>query len=93
MQDEQIKALLNKEVDYVVLSRANFNQVLREADNLLPLVEDTLIGSFYSSDIAIGFPKNSMGASLAPLFSRAIKMIDTPKSLTAMTINQTGVLR
>lgn len=83
MQDEQIKALLNKEVDYVVLSRANFNQVLREADNLLPLVEDTLIGSFYSSDIAIGFPKNSMGASLAPLFSRAIKMIDTPKIINS----------
>ena len=82
-QDEQIKALLNKEVDYVVLSRANFNQVLREADNLLPLVEDTLIGSFYSSDIAIGFPKNSMGASLAPLFSRAIKMIDTPKIINS----------
>lgn len=82
-QDQQIKALLNKEVDYVVLGRANFNQVLREADNLLPLVEDTLIGSFYSSDIAIGFPKNSMGASLAPLFSRAIKMIDTPKIINS----------
>lgn len=78
-QNELVKALLGKEVDYIVLNRANFNQILREADNLLPLEEDLFIGSFYSSEIAMGFPKNSMGASLAPLFTRAIKMIDTQK--------------
>ncbi|WP_438873534.1 GGDEF domain-containing protein [Vibrio fluvialis] len=78
-QEEQIQALLDKQVDYIVLSKANFNQILRDADSLLPIVEDSMIGSFYAYDIAIGFPKNQVGAALAPLFTRAIKIIDTQK--------------
>lgn len=78
-QEDQIQALLDKQVDYIVLSKANFNQILRDADSLLPIVEDPMIGSFYAYDIAIGFPKNPVGAALAPLFTRAIKIIDTQK--------------
>ena len=41
-----------------------------------------MIGSYYQSPIAIGFPKNELGASLAPLFSRAIKMIDVERIIS-----------
>ncbi|MDP4492507.1 GGDEF domain-containing protein [Vibrio sp. AH4] len=76
-QQEKLQALLNKEVDYIVLNRANFNLLLRESKEMLPIVEDTMIGAFYQYDIAIGFSKNPLGATLAPLFSRAIKMLNT----------------
>ncbi|MFG0604737.1 GGDEF domain-containing protein [Vibrio mimicus] len=76
-QHEKLQGLLNKEVDYIVLSRANFNLLLRESKEMLPIVEDTMIGAFYQYDISIGFAKNPLGATLAPLFSRAIKMINT----------------
>ncbi|WP_425665955.1 diguanylate cyclase domain-containing protein [Vibrio tubiashii] len=69
-------ALLNGDIDYMATSRASFNKKLRESKDLLPLEEDQLIGSFYRSDVAIGFVKNEVGAELAPLFSRAIKMLD-----------------
>ncbi|MBN3573257.1 GGDEF domain-containing protein [Vibrio neptunius] len=77
--ESQLKALMNHEVDYIAISRANFNTLLRESKDLLPLKEDPLIGGYYTSDIAIGFAKNQIGASLAPLFSRALKMIDTER--------------
>tara|TARA_Y100001956_G_scaffold79910_1_gene94130 strand:- start:163 stop:2133 length:1971 start_codon:yes stop_codon:yes gene_type:complete len=80
--DALFDALLNNEIDYLAVSRANFNKRLRESNDLLPLVEETMIGSYYQSPIAIGFPKNELGASLAPLFSRAIKMIDVERIIS-----------
>lgn len=77
--DELFEAVLNEEIDFLAVSRANFNNHLRASDNVLPLVEDALIGPFYRSNIAIGFAKNPKGEQLATLFSRAIKMIDTQK--------------
>ncbi|MGL4829806.1 MAG: GGDEF domain-containing protein [Vibrio sp.] len=82
-QQEKVQGLLNKEVDYIVLSRANFNLLLRESQEMLPIVEDTMIGVFYQYDISIGFAKNSLGATLAPLFSRAIKMLNTEQIIHA----------
>ncbi|KOO16840.1 diguanylate cyclase [Vibrio xuii] len=75
--DEIFTALLEGEVDYMAISRANFNKTLRESNSLLPLEEDTAIGGFYQSAIAVGFAKNETGKKVADLFSRAIKMIDT----------------
>jgi diguanylate cyclase len=80
-QKEQVRALLDNKVDYIVLGRANYNQMLRDADRAVPIEEDKSIGTFYSADVAIGFAKNSIGAVLAPLFTQAIKMIDV-KSIT-----------
>ncbi|KHD26656.1 diguanylate cyclase [Vibrio caribbeanicus] len=77
--DELFDALLNEEIDYLAVSRANFNKRLRDSDYVLPLVEESLIGSYYESPIAIGFAKNELGASLAPLFTRALKMIDVER--------------
>jgi len=73
---QMFDALLSEEIDYMAITRASFNKRLRDSSDLLPLEEDKMIGSFYRSDIAIGFAKNDMGASLAPLFTRAIKMLD-----------------
>lgn len=78
-QEEMLEALLTHQVDYIVMSRGNFNLFLRESDDLLPFVEDSMIGGFYKFDIAIGFTKSPLGETLASLFSRAIKMMDTQK--------------
>ncbi|KII79644.1 diguanylate cyclase [Vibrio renipiscarius] len=76
---QQIEALLAKEVDYVIIPRASYNKILRESNALLPLVEDKLIGDVHTSDITIGFAKNAYGNALVPLFDRAIKMLDLEK--------------
>ncbi len=78
-QSDLIDSLLTHKVDYIVMSRGNFNQFLRDSDDLLPFVEDTMIGGFYTFDIAIGFTKTQLGETLASLFTRAIKMMDTQK--------------
>jgi len=78
-QDALINALMTHEVDYIVMSRGNFNQFLRDSNELLPYVEDSMIGGFYKFDVAIGFTKTPLGASLASLFTQAIKMMDTQK--------------
>ncbi len=75
-QEEKVLALLNKEVDYIVLNRANFNLLLRESTEMLPIVEDTMIGSFYQYDIAIGFAKIHL-VQLWHRFLSAIKMLIT----------------
>ncbi|MEL7292088.1 MAG: GGDEF domain-containing protein [Pseudomonadota bacterium] len=75
--DELYHALLNGDISYMAISRANFNKMMRESGDIIPLEEDASIGHFYQSNIAIGFAKNRIGQSLAPLFSRAIKIIDT----------------
>lgn len=78
-QDDQLHALLDNKVDYIVLSRVNYNHLLRDSDTVLPIEEDTLIGNFHQSQVAVAFPKNDTGRLLAPLFSRAIYMLDLSK--------------
>ncbi len=75
-QDDQLHALLDNKVDYIVLSRVNYNHLLRNSNTVLPIEEDTLIGNFHKSEVAVAFPKNNTGQILAPLFSRAIHMLD-----------------
>ncbi|ANS85071.1 Diguanylate cyclase [Vibrio scophthalmi] len=77
--EQQIAALLAKEIDYVIITRSSYNKILRESKTLLPLTEDKLIGEFYTSNVTIGFTKNARGKSLVPLFDRAIKMLDLEK--------------
>ncbi|RQW64259.1 GGDEF domain-containing protein [Vibrio viridaestus] len=85
-QAQQIQALLDNQVDYIVLSRVNYNHLLRESDQVQPLEEDTLIGNFYSSEVSVAFPKNRVGAELAPLFSQAIQMLDLPKIINTYNV-------
>ncbi|BCL70449.1 diguanylate cyclase [Vibrio nigripulchritudo] len=75
-QDELVKALVNNEIDYIALDKASLNILLKEQE-LLPITQDYSIESFHSSEIALGFPKNTRGEVLAALFSRAIRMLDT----------------
>jgi diguanylate cyclase len=75
-QKEQIQGLINREIDYIPLSEANFNQILRNSASRLPVEEDKTIGTFYHNDIAIAFPKTDEGKALSMLFSQAIKMLD-----------------
>ena len=78
-QKKQIQALLDGDVDYIVLTEANFAEVLRESSKILPLEVDKLIGQFSQFDIAVGFTKNDRGAKLSKLFSQAIQIIDTSR--------------
>lgn len=80
--DALFEALLKGDIDYLAVSRANFNHRLRESNDLLPFAEETLIGSYYKSPIAIGFGKNELGQILAQLFTRAIKMIDVERIIS-----------
>lgn len=85
-QGRQIQALLDKKVDYIVLSRVNYNHLLRNSDVVLPIEEDTLIGNFHNSSVGVAFPKNHTGQLLAPLFTRAISMIDLPKIINTYDV-------
>lgn len=77
--DAQIAALLEGEVSYISLSEATFNRILRNASGDLPITKASSIASFYSAQIALGFPNTVKGEILSGLFSRAIKMIDVTK--------------
>lgn len=85
-QESQVQALLNNEVDYIVLSRTNYNHLLLKSEMVLPFEEDTLIGSFYSSKVAVAFAKNEMGQQLSPLFSRAIQMLNLPQIINKYNV-------
>jgi len=85
-QEQQIRALLNKDVDYIVLSQVNYNHLLQNSANVLPIEEETLIGNLYSSQVAIAFPHNKLGSQLAPLFSRAIQMLDMNKIINKYNV-------
>ncbi len=74
-----LEALLNGDIDYMAVSRSNFNNTLRASDDLLPLVEDSMIGAFYQSDVSIGFAQNPTGEKLSQLFTQALKIIDTQR--------------
>lgn len=73
---ELIDALIENEIDYAAMDSSALNSILRSSE-MLPIIEAQSIGSFYRSDVAIGFAKNELGSKLAPLFSRAITMLDT----------------
>ncbi|WPC75032.1 GGDEF domain-containing protein [Vibrio porteresiae] len=76
-QKELVKAVLDGDVDYIVLSQADYIQVLRDSPKMLPLVVDERVGDFYQFDVAIGFKKDVNGLKLAHLFSQALNIIDT----------------
>ncbi|MDN3680436.1 transporter substrate-binding domain-containing protein [Vibrio tapetis subsp. quintayensis] len=75
--DEQlIDSLIDNKIDYAAMDSSALNSILSSSE-MLPIIEAKSIGSFYRSDVAIGFAKNTLGSKLAPLFSRAITMLDT----------------
>ncbi len=79
-QGQLLDGLLNGEVDYIVLTHARFNQVLKDSGSALPIEEDKQIGEFYHSDVSIAFPKTEEGKQLAALFTKALTLIN-PESI------------
>ncbi len=75
-EEELIDSLVANGIDYAAMDSSALNSILRSSE-MLPIVEAKSIGSFYRSDVAFGFAKNELGSKLAPLFSRAITMLDT----------------
>lgn len=74
--EEQLAALLAKEVDYIVMTRTTYNQLLRNTHTILPIIEDDMIGAFYSYGVGIGFQSNDRGKRLAELFNEAMELLE-----------------
>ncbi len=74
--EEQLAALLAKKVDYIAMTRATYNRLLRDTRTILPIVVDDMIGTFYSYGVGIGFQNNYRGQVLSDLFSEAIQLLD-----------------
>nr|WP_172443106.1 GGDEF domain-containing protein [Vibrio tapetis] len=75
-EEALIDSLVANSIDYAAMDSSALNSILSSSE-MLPITQAKSIGSFYRSDIAIGFVKNDLGSKLAPLFSRAITMLDT----------------
>ncbi|NIY92614.1 GGDEF domain-containing protein [Vibrio diazotrophicus] len=73
---EQLQALLANEIDYIAMSRLSYNELVRDARTIFPIIEDDTIGTFFSYGIGIAFKRNSEGGKLAELFNEAIRLID-----------------
>ncbi len=74
--EDQLAALLANEVDYIVMTRTTYNRLLRDTSTILPIVEDDMIGSFYSYGIGIGFQNNQKGKILTELFNQALELLE-----------------
>ncbi len=75
-RQDLIDALLNHEVDYIVMSEISYNNTLRDAGFTLPIEASETIGKFFSYDTALAFQNNEQGKILAQLFSDAISLMD-----------------
>lgn len=73
---QQVVALLNSEVDYIVMTRSIYNQLLRDSRTILPIIEDEMLGVFYSYSVGLGFQNDQQGKALAALFNEAISLLD-----------------
>lgn len=73
---QQIKALLEGKVDYVVFNKQNYNKMMIDDVADFSTEEDTTIGVFHTSSIAFAFPKTEKGHKLAMLFNGAQNLIN-----------------
>lgn len=78
-REEQIHALKEGKVDYVILNRANYIQMLVENTADFSTEEDADIGVFQETPLGFAFPKTERGHELAVLFSAAQNLIDSSK--------------
>lgn len=74
---DQFQALSDHEVDYVVMDRQIYNQMLLENKADLSTEEAHSIGVFHKSPFSFGFQKDESGQKLAMLFNEAQTLIDT----------------
>lgn len=76
-REQQMKALLQGKVDYVVLNKQNYNKMLIDDVADFSTEEDASIGVFHTSSLAFAFPKTEKGRKLAMLFNGAQNLINT----------------
>ncbi len=75
-EEELVAALINKDIDYALVPRLVFNDIVRESNNTLPIVEDTFLGTVYRYDVAFAFQPNQQGEILHRLFNKAMGLVD-----------------
>ncbi|MFH0256993.1 diguanylate cyclase [Vibrio rumoiensis] len=75
-REDQIQALKEGKVDYVILNRPNYIQMLVENTADFSTEEDADIGVFQKTPLGFAFPKTDKGQQLAELFSAAQSLID-----------------
>lgn len=75
-QAELLDGLLNREVDYILITRAAFHSKLRQASSMIQIAEEGKVGVVYSYDLGFGFPNTEQGKVLAELFSKALNLVD-----------------
>lgn len=74
---QQMQALANGDVDYVVLNRQNYYKMLQDNVADFSTEEDLSIGVFHKSSMTVAFTKTERGYKLAQLFSSAHQLVDT----------------
>ncbi len=77
--DELLKALVTKDIDYAFVTRSAFNRALVASEALLPITEESSLGTIYQYPVGFGFADNEKGARLATLFSDALELIHVNK--------------
>ncbi|MGB2079795.1 MAG: GGDEF domain-containing protein, partial [Vibrio sp.] len=83
---QQIEQLIDGKVDYIVLNENYYNQITRDTQGRLPIEKAELVGDFYQSELAFGFPKTKRGETLDYFFDRALKVIDAEPIIHAYDI-------
>lgn len=80
--NEQLYALKNKKIDYIVIDRQLYNKMLIENKADLSTEEVHSIGVFHYSPFAFGFQKSDKGEKLAMLFNEAQTLIHIDKIIS-----------
>ncbi len=75
-ESELAQALIDGDIDYMLIVRSTFNHYLRTSSGVVPLTEDKDLGVVYSYDVAFAFQHNERGELLADLFDRVMELID-----------------
>lgn len=75
-QGKMLDALLKGDVDYIFLGDANFNKLMRNQDELLPISQVKSFSADVQGGTAIAFQFNALGKDYAELFSEALYLID-----------------
>jgi|GEM_PF-4321135 len=70
-----MNAFLERSVDYIVLSDVQHTNFVIKTRRTDIEINDS-IGSIFSREVAMGFPRNNEGAELSKLFSSAYELID-----------------
>lgn len=75
---QQIQALRDGKVDYIILNRQNYTQMLLDESAGFDTEEDQYIGVFHKTPVSFAFPKTDDGYKLSKAFNLAQNLVDIP---------------